>query len=108
MGNGCDCKGPCEMPSWVVSGWYANNPDAQARASAHWHHMRRIGWTTAEERAAAQKAKRERSHFRSRLKPCAGGCGLAFFRETTCYWCRQRGYDAIRQAMEAYRVAIRK
>jgi hypothetical protein len=73
------------MPGWVIAGWFANNQDGQSRAIAHWHHMRRVGWTTPEERV---KVARERFVYGG---PRCFGCGTALGRfPALCYWCRSR------------------
>lgn len=72
------------MPVWVIAGWYTNDDGAQRRAIAHWHFMRRVGWTTERERELA------RVPFVYDGPRCFT-CALAMPRvPAMCRWCRER------------------
>lgn len=75
------------VPSWVIDGWYANNPEKQQLAIARYF----TPVTTPAERELA------------RLPNCSAhlptfacmDCGkFAFSKPTLCYWCARGGDDA--------------
>lgn len=97
------------VPSWVIDGWYGNNPDKQAHAIACYQ----LPVTTPAERELAQLSARLREdpnaliavmvnaiperratinglieHMRIPTHPCAVCGQFAFPKEgTRCYWC---------------------
>lgn len=74
------------VPSWVVDGWYANNPAKQQHAIACY----RRPVTTPAERELAQQPLAMAPTF-----ACLDCGKFAFSKPTRCYWCAKRGDDGL-------------
>jgi hypothetical protein len=69
------------VPSWVIDGWYSNNPEKQRMAIARYHQP----VISPSERARIAAIDVEKLD----CFPCSSCGKFAFAQPSTCFWCRQ-------------------